>query len=141
IAFTAREPTDSTLNMSVTITPKPTAPISVTSPPSSPPSSPPAQVTSCYADITITYVSFNQSAGVNSSSGAVVEVYRKVNYADIATTIGTAANPVSNLVTVSQPATTSPPSMFTGGTGMMGSMSPLSPALSITNAFNTVFAQ
>jgi phage tail sheath protein FI len=119
ITFTALEPTDSTLQMVITITPKPATP----SPPISPPSAPSAPV----ADITITY---------GLGAGAVVEVYRKVNYAAIATTI----NGVSNLVTVSPPPL-SPPGVFTVGSQALTSMSPLTPPLSITHDFVSVFQQ
>ena len=123
ITFTALEPTDPTLQMFVTITPKPAAPSPVTSPPSSPP----AVLSASIADITITY---------GSGAGAVVEVYRKVNYASVSTTI----NGVSNLVTVSSP---SPPSgIFVAASNQaLSAMSPLAPPLSITNDFVSVFQQ
>jgi len=115
ITFTALEPTDdSTLQMFVTITPRPSP---ITSPPSAP-----------VADIKITY---------GSGASAVVEVYRKVNYASIATTI----NGVSNLVQVSP---TSPPlDEFTATQGPqpLSSMLPSGPPLLITKDFVDVFQQ
>jgi hypothetical protein len=129
IRFTAREPTDSTHKMTITITPK-----GVT--PSSPPSSPPA---ANFADITITY---------GSDAGAIVEVYRKVSLLRTAAApttfieavIGTAASPISDLVTVMPtPPAANYPGFYTPGQAQVSDMSPLSPALSIANDFTQVF--
>jgi phage tail sheath protein FI len=121
ITFTALEPTDSTLQMFISITPKPATP--------STPISPPSALSAPVADITITY---------GSGAAAVVEVYRKVNYADVAKTgPGAPINGVSKLVKVLAPLS----GVFIAESEMLTSMSPLAPPLSITNDFVSVFQQ
>lgn len=104
LTFTAIEVTDEVFSMTITVRPNP-----------NPVMSPPAQQT---ADIVITY-------GPASGSGTITETYRRVtltpyeadgvtadpNY--IATRVGTADSPVSNLVTV---AVGSPPSFPSAST-------------------------
>jgi phage tail sheath protein FI len=122
ITFTAREPTDPAHQMTVTITPKGTDVISPLSPPGPD-----------LADITITY---------GAGAGAVVEVYRKVSLSKIEATIGTAANPVSNLVTVSPTGTGYPhvfPAQRTWTLSDMWTTSPPTPFLSIAADFNAIF--
>ncbi len=121
IRFTAREPTDAAHQMTVTITPKGIIP-------SSPPSSPPA---ANEADIAITY---------GSGAGAIVEVYRKVSLSAIETTIGSAASPVSALVSVmpTPPALAYPNGYTPQVNARVSDMSPSLP-LSITNDFTEVF--
>lgn len=125
IRFTAREPTDATQPMTVTVDPK-------VPPSSSPPSSPlnPDDI----ADIIITY---------GSGSGTTVEAFRRVNLNNIETTIGTASSPLSNLVTVSPtPPHGSYPSFFTAGKNQpVSAMTPTGPALSIAQPFFNVFQQ
>jgi uncharacterized protein len=100
VVFTATQVTDATFQLSVSVTPNPST---VTSPPAS----------ATTADVVITYgPSLQANAGGALLPGTVTETYRRVslspNAADgtpnpnyILTAIGTAANPISNLVTVS----------------------------------------
>jgi phage tail sheath protein FI len=118
ITFTARELTDSTQQMLITITPNGANP-------SSPPSSPPQADT---ADITITY---------GSGAGAMVEVYRKVSLDKIRDIIGTDTKPQSSLVTV--PTSGSLPLSYTASTNQALSSVAWSPPLSITPDFQSVF--
>ena len=91
------------------------------------------------ADITITY---------GSGAGAIVEVYRKVSLLRATTApttfiedvIGTAANPISALVTVMpMPPATTYPGFYTSGEAPVSDMSPLSSPLLITSDFTQVF--
>ncbi len=125
ITFTARELTDPTQPMVITITPRGS---DVTSPPSPPGPD--------IADITITY---------GSGAGAVVEAYRKVVLSKIEGTIGTTASPISNLVVVSPTATTYPAFFPSGGPYTVGNTVPASspPAgpISMAADFTAVFQQ
>ena len=121
ITFTAREPTDASHPMTVTITPKSAAA-------SSPPSPPAADI----ADITITY---------GTGAGTVVETFRKVSLSNIEATLGNANSPVSNLVTVS-PTGAQYPAGFTAAVNQsFSAMTPSAPALSIAADFTAVFQQ
>jgi uncharacterized protein len=124
ITFTARELTDPTQPMVITITPRGS---DLTSPPSPPGPD--------LADITITY---------GSGAGAVVETYRKVVLSNIEGTIGTAASPISSLVTVSPTGTTYPAYYPAGGPYTVGNTVPTSspmPTLSIAADFTAVFQE
>ena len=121
ITFTAREPTDASHPMTVTITPKGAGA-------SSPPSPPAADI----ADITITY---------GTGAGTVVETFRKVSLSDIEATLGNANSPISNLVTVS-PTGAQYPAGFTAAVNQsLSAMTPSAPALSIAADFTAVFQQ
>jgi uncharacterized protein len=119
ITFTAREPTDGSQTMTVSITSKST---SITSPPTSPPAA-------NTADITITY---------GSGAGAVVEVYRKALLSNIEAVIGTANKPVSNLVTVSPTGAAYPTAYSNLQNIPLSAMTPAGP-ISISKNFLAVF--
>jgi uncharacterized protein len=125
ITFTARELTDPTQPMVITITPR-------GSDVASPPSPPGPDI----ADITITYGSW---------AGAVVEAYRKVVLSKIEGTIGTAASPISNLVVVSPTATNYPAFFPSGGpftvSNTVPASSPPAGPISIAADFTAVFQQ
>ena len=124
ITFTARELTDPTDPMVVTITPRGS---DVTSPPSPPGPD--------IADITIIY---------GSGAGAVVETYRKVVLSNIESVIGTVANPISSLVVVSPTSSTYPTFFPSGAPYTIGdtvSTSPPPSGISIAADYTAVFQQ
>jgi phage tail sheath protein FI len=122
ITFTARELTDATQPMVITITPRGSDVISPPSPPGPD-----------LADITITY---------GSGAGAVAETYRKVVLGNIEATIGTTASPISGLVVVSPAGTTYPAYYPAAGSYPMGDTVPAaSPSISIAADFTAVFQQ
>ena len=124
ITFTARELTDPSHPMVITVTPRGS---DVTSPPSPPGPD--------IADITITY---------GSGAGAVVETYRKVVLSNIEATIGTVAKPISNIVVVSPTSSTYPSFFPSGGPYTIGDTVPTSPpqpGISIAADFTAVFQQ
>jgi hypothetical protein len=100
VVFTAREVTDATFQLSITVTPNP-----------SPVASPPASTIT--ADVVVAYgPSLQKNAGGALLPGTVTETYRRVSLTPTApdgtpdpnfieSRIGTAANPISGLVTVS----------------------------------------
>ena len=123
VTFTAREPTDPSTPMTVTITRRGADPLSPPSPPS------PDVV-----DISITY---------GTGAGTVVETYRKVDVSQLEQTLGTATAPVSSLVTVS-PTAASYPTYFTPKPYLVSDTVPPSPphsGISIAASFTAVFQQ
>ena len=135
ITFTAREITDGSYQMSVTIRP-------VGASASSPPTSPPGTST---ADVIISYGPVPPPSSTGAVPGTVTETYRQVsltptnpdgtanaNY--LLTRIGTPANPVSGLVTASL---SSPPGLFPAATTTI--TSPSSSSAASLPAGTTIF--
>jgi uncharacterized protein len=122
ILFTARELTDATQPIVITVTPR-----------GSDLSSPPSPPTLDSADITIVH---------GSGAGSVVETYRKVAIGKIGDVIGTTASPVSGLVTVS-PTLAAYPASYppTAGSYTVSATGNVTGSISIANDFNAVFQQ